>query len=275
VLSKDGIEDFTSKVIPFLHLTTKIPGKKDDDLLLKRGRGGFPTLEFMDADGNTITALHYTKRSLEGFHESLANAERLLKLTAAAKDDPKAARELLLLQMEMKTVRFAQAVERAKGLEFSPEQRLAYETALVETISRLGLEKAKEAVASLELQDAAMARAKVILNDLEIQKDLRPLMRGYRPGIDPEPPYEIALALYRKGRFPSNTTYAFSLFWSSVSRASFKEKDVKAFEASVEHLRPSLEKTNAGWLKRLEAQLETLKKESAAADAGSVDSPKK
>lgn len=275
MLSKDGIEDFTSKVIPFLHLTTKIPGKKHDDLLLKRGRGGFPTLEFMDADGNVITALHYTKRSLEGFHEGLANAKRLLELTAAAKDDPKAARQLLLLQMEMKTVRFGQAVERAKGMEFSPEQRLAYETALVETISRLGLEKAKKAVDSLELGDAPMARAKVILADLEIQKELQPLMRGYRPGVDPEPPYEIALGLYRKGRYPSNTTYAFSLFWSSVSRAAFKQKDVKAFEASVKHLRPSLEKTNAAWLKRLEAQLETLKKDSGVDDAGSADSPKK
>ena len=273
MLSKDGIEGFTSKVIPFLHLTTKIPGKKDDDLFLKRGRGGFPTLEFMDADGNVITAQR--ERSLEGFQKGLANAKRLLELTPLAKDDPKAARELLLLQMEMKTVRFAQAVERAKSMEFTTEQRTTYETALVETISRLGLEKAQKAVDSLKLGDVPMARAKVILADLEIQKDLRPLMRGYRPGVDPEPPYEIALGLYRKGRFPSDTTYAFSLFWSSVSRASFKEKDVKAFEASVKHLRPGLTKTNPGWLKRLEAQLETLKKESGAADAGSVDSPKK
>lgn len=275
MLSKDGIEEFTSKVIPFLHLTTKIPDKKYDDLFLKRGRGGFPTLEFLDADGKTITALHYTKRSLEGFQESLTNAERLLQLADAAKTDPAAARELLLLQMKMKTVRFSQALERAKGMDFTPEQRVAYESELVETLTRLGLEQARKAVASLDLQDAAMARARVILSDLEIQQELRPLMHGYRPGIDPEPPYGLALGLYRKGRFPSNTSYAFSLFWSAVSRASFAQKDVKAFEAAVKHLRPGLTKTNPAWLERLEAQLESLRKDAGGDGTGSVHSPKK
>ena len=144
---------------------------------------------------------------------------------------------------------------------FTPKERLAYETALVETLSRLGLENATAQVAKLQLLAGPKARADEILVDLEIRKELRPLMRRYRPGIDPDPPYHLAYDLYRKGKLPSDKPYVDSGYWSAVSRTAFKKKDVKAFEAALNHLRPAIAKSNAGWLKRLESQLETLKKQ--------------
>ncbi len=260
MLSQDGIQKFTNQVIPYLHVTTRIPGKKYDNLLRKNGFGGFPTLAFMDAEGKVLTKLHYSKRSLEGFAESLKNVSRLQDLRARAASDPQAAIDLLLLEMEMKTLRFEAAKERAKGLDFTPAERLVYEAALVETLSRLSLEKAKAAVATLDLQAGPGARARAILGDLEIRKELRPILRRYRPGVDPDPPYHLAYGLFRKGRLPSDKPHVDTLYWTSLSRAAFKVKDVKAFEAALDHLRPAIAKTNASWLKSLEDKLVALKK---------------
>jgi len=261
VLSKDGIEKFTSKVIPFLHVTTKIPGKKYDDLLLKNHFGGFPTLAFMDAEGKILTTLHYTKRSIEGFEETLRQVSRLQDLRSRAETDPQAAKDLLFLELDMKTLRYAAARERAKGMDFTKAERLAYETALVETLSRLGLEKATAEVAKLSLQPGPKARAQEILSDLQINKELRPLMRGYRPGVDPEPPYHLALGLYHRGLLPSDKPNLNSLYWSGVSRAAFKTKDIQAFEAALKRLRGAFSKSNPQWIQNLETQLSTLSKE--------------
>ncbi len=265
VLSQDGIEAFTSKVIPFLHITTRIPGKKYDDLLVKRGRAMFPTLAFLDADGRFLTTLHYTKRSLQGFEDTLAKVARLQKLRARAATDPQAAKDLLLLELDMKALSFTAARDRAKGMSFSPGERRIYEAALVETLVRFGarhgVDEAKEAVAALDLESGPRARAKAILEDLEIRATLRPILRRRRPGIDPDPPYHLAYALFRKGRVPSDKPRVDLLYWTSLSRAAFQVKDVRTFEAAVRHLRPALTKSNAAWLKRLEAKLALLKQQ--------------
>lgn len=49
-----GMKEFAKKVVPFLHITTKIKGDKYQDLLREKGGRGFPTFRFLDPKGEVI-----------------------------------------------------------------------------------------------------------------------------------------------------------------------------------------------------------------------------
>jgi hypothetical protein len=261
VLSKDQFPTFASKVVPFLHLTTRIPGRKNDDLFHQKNRfGGFPTLAFMDEEGEIILTLHPSQRSLEGFEEAFAKASRYVDLRRNAGKDPKASKDFLFLRMEMKELSFSEAWAQAKTMRFTPEERLRFEKALVETLLRLPLDQAKMAFASLSLQEGPAARARAILQDLEIRKELLPLRR-MRAGSKKKRPYGLAYGLFKKGKVPSGKPHFDSLFWTSVSEAAFQKKDVPVFEEALRRLREAFAKNNPKWVQGLENKLSQLKKE--------------
>ena len=71
----------------FLHITSRVPGRKDDDLLQKIGGSGFPTMVVMNAAGDVLTKPN--ARSLVGFREAVSRAEQILKNIASNKQrDP-------------------------------------------------------------------------------------------------------------------------------------------------------------------------------------------
>lgn len=77
-LSDKDFPAFSETVIPFLHVTTKIEGMKYDGLLQEKGFGGFPSLAFMDAEGNVIHK--QGDRSVEGFTASMVALPKLADL---------------------------------------------------------------------------------------------------------------------------------------------------------------------------------------------------
>jgi hypothetical protein len=54
-LSSDEFAAWTDNVVPFLHVTTRIPDFPNDGMLGEYGGRGFPTLLFLDAEGEKLT----------------------------------------------------------------------------------------------------------------------------------------------------------------------------------------------------------------------------
>ncbi len=267
MLSEKSFTDFSRRVVPFLHVTTKIPGRKGDDLFRRLNPfGGFPTLAFMDEEARILLRLHPTKRSIEGFREGLALATRFVRLRGLAASDPGSAEEFLILRLELQRLGFEEAVAEAKKLRLGPERRSRFEAALVETLRRMEVGKARRALEGMKLSPEAAARAREILQDLEIRNELAPLRR-MRPGGG-EPPYELAYALFKKGKVPSGKPHFDSLYWTSLSRAAFRKGDLETFEAAFEHLRRAFRSDRSGFLEGLETQLEILRKKRGKTDGG-------
>ena len=71
-LSDPAFGPWAKSVVPFLHVTTRIAGRKYDGLLGEKGFRGFPSLAFMDAEGNilakpqsrSVTAFESTRTAL-------------------------------------------------------------------------------------------------------------------------------------------------------------------------------------------------------------------
>jgi len=53
-LSAPSFQPFGEKVIPFLHVTTQLEDRVHDNLLQEIGGQGFPSMRFMDGDGNVL-----------------------------------------------------------------------------------------------------------------------------------------------------------------------------------------------------------------------------
>ncbi len=275
MLSKKEFPAFAKKVVPFLHVTTHIQGRKDDDLFHRKNKfGGYPTLAFMDASGEILLTLHPSQRSIEGFEEAFELASRYASLRKRAKTDPQAAKDFLILRLEMKKLPFDQAMAEAKGMCFTPKERLAFETALVEGLFRLKLDQATKALAHLHLQEGPARRAREILQDLEIREELKPLRR-MRPGSKEARPYEIAYGLFKKGKIPSGKPHFDSLYWTSVSKAAFQKKDARVLEAALKQLRRAFAKSNPKWVQGLEEKLRLLKEQSSGDSQLNKESPKK
>ncbi len=253
VLSQQEFLPFAKQVVPFLHNTSRIPGKKDDDLLTRIGGRGFPTLCFMDADGKVI---HFQiGRSLPQFQKGLQMSKAFIALSAKASADVQAAQEMLLLKLDMGKLSFAQAVEEAAAMEFSAAERLLFETKVIETLYRLpSLAQAKKALALMNLQDAGFkeadlqaatkARVQEILTDLEIRQYIRPLLGGV--AISPNgkgaklagPPYHLCYELWQQNKLPSEGSESLQIsFWRGLLLAAYDNGDQAAFTLATDKIR--------------------------------------
>ena len=74
MLSTPEFKSFAATVVPFLHVTTRISGHENDDLLQRKGRSGFPTLLLLDANGKTIG--EPKARTIAAFAEVVAAARQ-------------------------------------------------------------------------------------------------------------------------------------------------------------------------------------------------------
>jgi len=215
----------------------------------------------MDADGEVLHRLG--PRTIEGFERARDLTIAFLATSARAETGNRdAQRELLSLRLEMKKVRFNQAVEAAAAMEFTADQRLAYETLLVEALSRMPLEQARQALAGVDLQPGPQARAEEILVDLEIQQTMRPLlgpMRAIRRGEKaPERPYGICYELWEKGMKPSATSYLRGMYWDAVRRVADDKENAAAFAEAAVVLREAYQ-GNKGYLEAMEKRLKELR----------------
>lgn len=74
---------FSRKYVTFLHVTTLIPGRSDDDLLGRVGGSGFPTLLVLDAEGEVVARPQ--ERTVHAFELAIAaGLDRLAERAALA-----------------------------------------------------------------------------------------------------------------------------------------------------------------------------------------------
>jgi hypothetical protein len=119
----------------FVHNTSQVEDEPYPKLLQEKGFGGFPSLAFMDADGNVV--VKPSARSVSSFEETLTKASEQMKrrheLTAKAKaGDAAAQKELFLMDLELGGMTAEQLNEGAKKLQLSKEEKTKVDEALTD-----------------------------------------------------------------------------------------------------------------------------------------------
>lgn len=116
MLSDPAFPAFSAKVVPFMHVTTRIPDRKHEKLLSEKGFRGFPSLAFMDAKGEVIAKPQ--GRSVEVFEKTLvALGQRadLQKRIEAGEEGLEA--ELLFAEKSLGAVTPGEFAKRAAACE--------------------------------------------------------------------------------------------------------------------------------------------------------------
>jgi len=116
-LSDPGFSEFAKKVVLFCHVTTQVETDKYQSLLKEKGGRGFPTLLFLDADGNVLA--QQGERTVAGFERTAALLQGL-EATRKKADagDASAKVDLLLAEMKLGGVKTRdQASSRLVGLQ--------------------------------------------------------------------------------------------------------------------------------------------------------------
>jgi hypothetical protein len=131
--------EFGKQVVLFAHITNQIEGHPHDDLLVRKGRTGFPSFVFMDADGEMLAL--GGARTVEGFEKSLAEAQEMAALAAKAKaGDADADRTVFLKRLSWHGVPFEAAKARVAALKLDEAEA----------------KQAASALLTLELNDARL-----------------------------------------------------------------------------------------------------------------------
>lgn len=206
-LSDDSFPEFAKEVILFLHITTRIEGRKDDGLLGTVGGRGFPHVVAMDDAGKVVAELE-GQRNDEGFRAMMKAGKEYVDLRAKAqKGDPVAKIEFFIRAM-------------MKG-------------------DYADLDSAKKHLATLKgVTKEQQARIDVQLVNLEVQD----LMKPVRENKDKTKEQELYAAagktfveMRKKGRIPTADNH-FGDFYSSILVHAEVEKDIPLFEEALKIL---------------------------------------
>jgi hypothetical protein len=113
VLSTQEFAAWSKKVVLFLHNTSRCDDEPYAELLFQRGGNGFPTVSYLDADGNLLKQVgHVTPvEELEAAHGTLMGWKELRRQVGAGADAGKQ-KELFLLELGMGNRPFAEMSER-------------------------------------------------------------------------------------------------------------------------------------------------------------------
>lgn len=213
MLSTAEFGTFSKEYVMFAHVTTQIAGRKDDDLLQKKGGRGFPHLVALDANGDVIAQLK-GGRSVEGFRSMMADGAKFVAVRAKEKktlDD-----EVFLLQhdVSMGNVTLEQATGRAKALQgLSDAQKKEVDAALLDLEIRAVLPKSRtpdaqkaEAIAAGKRYAELWAAGREPTND-EAFQPFFVLMLEHAESVKDAALFEKALGKVRE-KFGSNPNAA-------------------------------------------------------------------
>ena len=201
VLADARFAEFASSVVLFLHVTSHVEGEPYPTLLTDKGFTGFPSLCFLDQDGNVV--VKQVERSVAGFEATAARIATLRGLEAQLKKGGgiAAERRVFLAQLELQMLRADEIRARMQ---------------------------------KLELGEADRARADQFLVDAEV-RDLRTRSRE----LGPEQVSDAVAAMARAGRRPSPSPETANPFWELVLGWSARKADgelgQKAFDALSEN----------------------------------------
>jgi hypothetical protein len=119
-------------VVPFLHVTTRIEGRENDDLLRRKAkRAVFPTIILMDGAGEPLYTFDRVALSawlaggpipMEVFARKLDACERYLALAARARAGDDVEVELALAAAAIGRIDVAELEARLQGAELTPAQ---------------------------------------------------------------------------------------------------------------------------------------------------------
>lgn len=222
-LSDAAFPAFAKRVVPFLHVTTHIPGEKYDGLLKEKGGRGFPTLLFLDQDGEVLA--RQGERSVAAFEATLKQVQGYLDLRRrAAAGEAGLDAAVLVAELRLGRVGFEDARSRAAALQkVSADQRAELDQLLLDAEVRGILENMPR---EAEKQAAAGKRLA-----------------------------EIAAS----GRLPTSEVQRG--FWAFLSRYAADQKDAALLESCIQNLRQILpdDERARQYLANLEAKLQELR----------------
>lgn len=224
LLSTPEFAQFSKSVVLFLHNTSRVEDEPYPKLLSEKGFGGFPSICFLDADGNVT--VRNLQREIGSLTKARANLdqlaelrERVAKAEANGKPDADAARDLLFVEMDLQMVTSDQVRERSKGMQ---------------------------------LADADRERIERFLVDAEVK-----VLRGKARELGADEIGKRFTAMVRTGRLPSAEGEVY--FWQMVLGFAAKERDAelaqRAFDLLEKHKQPAtLRERNRALLEQAKAK---------------------
>ncbi len=244
--SRDFASYASKEVVPYLHVTSRIQGNTTDGIFREYGGTGFPTLLFLDADGNKLAKVAGADRNVEGFRKTEGQIARLLKLRDAAASGKEGTDvDLLLLELEMGLTSFTSAQEARAGLDAPKKKRSSFE----------------EKVAKID---------NLLLN-LEINEIRR------SAGRDPEKRKGVEITLYefaKDGRIPASYS---SSFWFPVMEGAKRMGDATIFAVGMKLFREQYDEHFTGpenrvqnRYKKMEEDLAKIKEKGASTSPAEV-----
>ncbi|MHC4411123.1 MAG: hypothetical protein ACYTEG_15810 [Planctomycetota bacterium] len=118
-LKSDEFKKWSGDYVLFLHVTTQIPDRKNDDLFGKKGGTGFPTFMFLDPKGGVLSkqpgALDIARMTT--LHEGAKKRrDAFLALKKKAETDEKAKAKLSVWELELTHITLADFRKRYPDL---------------------------------------------------------------------------------------------------------------------------------------------------------------
>jgi hypothetical protein len=222
LLTTPEFTTFTEKVIPYLHVTTRIEGRANEGLLGEKGGTGFPTLMFLDAEGEILGKP--SGRSVEAFDKTLGALmaiSDLEKRIAAGEKNLKD--DLFMAQLAMGQYKTAAEIE----------------------------EKAKSFKKLTKEQKATIAKAVV---GKKVEAAMNSMERGPDAQIKVGKKFK---AIYDGGIYPEGDMEG--PFWGFLMEYAESEKDGKTMEVALNHVKRIFGKEE--WAKGLIEEKEAALKE--------------
>ena len=126
-----------------MHITTRIEGRKDDELLSDLGGNSFPWIVFLDAEGE-IVGRHAGSHTVEAFSRTDRNVRRYLDLRKkAAAGDATVELDKAILECTLGLTEFYELEEAVEGRKLSADQQKAVELCRVNAAVAEGLQLAR------------------------------------------------------------------------------------------------------------------------------------
>lgn len=198
-LTTPEFKAFTANVVPYLNITTHIEGRAHEDLLKEVGGRGFPTLKYMDGDGNVLG--EPSGRDVESFQTTLTSIEAVFDLEKRIEAGEKGLEvELFLAKLDMGAYKYEAAKKKAASFEkLTAEQKKAIAAKMVNL-------EVESIVDEAMTSEGGMAKAAVRF-----------------------------IEIIEEGNLPTGDTAG--MFWSILMMHAEEVSDVDLFEKALKALR--------------------------------------
>ncbi|MGB0953585.1 MAG: hypothetical protein ACPG31_10185 [Planctomycetota bacterium] len=121
-LTTPEFKAFTANVVPYLNITTHIEGRAHEDLLKEVGGRGFPTLKYMDGDGNVLG--EPSGRDVASFQSTLTAIEGVFAIEKRIEAGEEGLEvELFLAKLDMGAYKYEAAKKKVASFEKLTEEQ--------------------------------------------------------------------------------------------------------------------------------------------------------